>query len=483
MRILVSTLLLLITLTAGAWASVEIPSISREYRGVWLSTVSNIDWPSRPGLPSRQQQEELIAILDRAQEMNLNMVLFQVRPAADAFYLSDIEPWSRWLTGQQGRAPGVPWDPLEFAVREAHARGLELHAWVNPFRAGTDNGPYSEKHVSRKHPELVVQYGKYLWINPTKEAAQQYVLRVIEDLLQRYEVDGIVFDDYFYPYPQNGIEFPDHGEYQRFKAGGGMLSHAEWRRERVNTFVRRAAEKTHQTRPSARFGISPFGIWRPGHPSGIVGMDPVNEIYADSRLWLTEGWVDWLAPQLYWRIDKDGQEFPKLLEWWAQQNPMNRHVVAGLGLYRLGEGSANNYEAQEVIDQLAIVRRTHGAHGEVHFPMNAIMENKLGVSKQMKKSHYNTPALLPPATWLDSRPPTGPLVSFDNNELSWRHPSLNDVRLWVVYAQTHGKWWIDIVPPQQQSLKLGSGKEPPDVIAVTAVDHLGNESSPAMVRP
>ncbi len=468
---------------SSAQSASEIPPVPREFRGAWVATVSNIDWPSRKNLSTQEQQRELVAILDLAAELNLNAIMLQIRPAADAFYPSAIEPWSVWLTGEQGRAPNPPWDPLAFAIGHAHARGLELHAWVNPFRAATSKGPFATNHISRTHPELVVSYGNYLWIDPTSEEAQRHVLRVIEDVLRRYDLDGIVFDDYFFPYPEAGVSFPDDGGYQRYRSGGGTLSHDDWRRDRVNTFVRRASELVHRTRPQARFGISPFGIWRPGHPAGIQGMDPYVQLYADSRLWLAEGWVDWLGPQLYWPIDKDAQSFPKLLEWWAQQNPRNRHVVAGTGLYRLGESSANAFDAKEVMDQLAIVRRTRGAHGEVHYRMKELMKDTLGVATRMKSGPYRFDALLPAATWLDDTPPRGPVVRFENNALSWQHPEPDDVRAWVVYARTGGKWWVEVVPAQRRSLPLGNGAQKPDLLAVTAVDRLGNESPHAIVRP
>ncbi|HVR44010.1 MAG TPA: family 10 glycosylhydrolase, partial [Thermoanaerobaculia bacterium] len=273
------------------------PEIAREFRGVWVATVKNIDWPSRPGLPAEQQQRELFAILDRAKELNFNAVIFQVRPAGDAMYRSEIEPWSEFLTGEMGRDPG--WDPLAFAVEQAHARGLELHAWLNPYRARHQEprAPASPTHLSVTHPHLVREYGSYLWMDPGEPEVRERTMAVVLDLVRRYDLDGIHFDDYFYPYPENDaagapIEFPDEPSWTRYLAGGGTLARDDWRRENVDRLVRDLSIAIRRDAPRVKFGISPFGNWRPRHPEGIEGFDAYGRIYADSRRWLAEGWVD-----------------------------------------------------------------------------------------------------------------------------------------------------------------------------------------------
>ena len=321
------------------------PQPVREFRGAWVATVGNIDWPSEKGLSSGQQQAELLAILDRAVQLKLNAVIFQVRPACDAMYASKIEPWSEYLTGTMGRAPQPYYDPLAFAIAEAHKRGLELHAWFNPYRArvlGTGS-PTSPDHISKRRPQLVRQYGKFLWLDPGEKQVQDYSLSVIMDVVKRYDVDGIHFDDYFYPYKEKDaagkeMDFPDDASWRRFGAGG-KLSRDDWRRENVNRFIERVYTSIKSSKPWVKFGVSPFGIWRPGYPAQVKGFDSYAELYADSRKWLANGWVDYFAPQLYWSIDSPEQSFPALLRWWAVQNTRGRLLVAGMNTTAAGRGA------------------------------------------------------------------------------------------------------------------------------------------------
>ncbi|MGH7670612.1 MAG: glycoside hydrolase family 10 protein, partial [Gemmatimonadaceae bacterium] len=314
-------------------AAVVAPPVMREFRGVWVATVDNIDWPSEPGLSTTEQKAELTAILDRAAALHLNAVIFQVRPSADALYESKLEPWSAFLTGRMGRPPAPLWDPLAFAVREAHARGLELHAWFNPFRARYpgDDGPAASSHVSRRLPGLVHQYGRYEWMDPGSAETRAMAIRVILDVVKRYDVDGVHIDDTFYPYPVSrggrDVPFPDDATYRAYRKRGGTLSHDDWRRHSVDLFVEQLYHAVKQVKPWVKVGISPFGIWRPGNPPSVKGLDAYASIFADSRLWLANGWVDYLAPQLYWPIEPKQQSFPALLKWWAAQNTAGRILV------------------------------------------------------------------------------------------------------------------------------------------------------------
>ncbi len=309
-------------------------SVRAEFRGAWVATVHNLDWPSRPGLSAAAQQAELRAILDRARSLKLSAILFQVRPMSDALYASETEPWSQFLTGKQGQSPG--YDPLAFAIREAHARGLELHAWINPFRAASNaRATLSAQHVARRHPEWVRRYGAQLWLDPGEPAARAYVLGIFEDIVRRYDLDGVHIDDYFYPYPlKGGAAFPDDASWQRFGLTSG-LSRADWRRENINDFVRSMYRRVKTLKPGVLVGISPFGIWRPGVPAGTTAqLDPFAHLFADSRKWLAEGWCDYLAPQLYWNIEGE-QSFPLLLDWWREQSP-GKPVWPGLAVDRIG---------------------------------------------------------------------------------------------------------------------------------------------------
>ena len=364
----------------------EVPS-DHDFRGVWVATVNNIDWPSRRDLSVEEQKRELIAILDQVSALRLNAVMLQVRPAADALYASSLEPWSEYLTGQMGRPPVPLYDPLAFAVTEAHARGLQLHAWFNPFRAHHPSGrsPIDELHISRTHPELVRRYGRYLWLDPGEEAVRRWSEAVILDVVRRYDIDGVHLDDYFYPYPEKDadgdeIEFPDEVPWSRYRAGGGTLTRANWRRDNINRFVRELYAQVKAARPYMQVGISPFGIWRPGSPEQIRGFDAYASIYADSRLWLQQGWVDYLAPQLYWPIGKPQQSFPVLLRWWTAQSTLGRPIWPGLSVSRLASPSRpKGWPAAEIAEQMRIARTTRGAGGFILFSMRALMEDRGGV--------------------------------------------------------------------------------------------------------
>ncbi|MCX6922089.1 MAG: family 10 glycosylhydrolase, partial [Verrucomicrobia bacterium] len=347
------------------------PEPVREFRGVWVATVANIDWPSVKTLSTREQQAELRAILDRAAQLKLNVVIFQIRPACDALYASRFEPWSEFLTGTMGKPPEPFYDPLAFAVEEAHKRGLELHAWFNPYRArllGTKS-PAAPNHISRARPQLVRQYGEFLWLDPGEKEVQDYSLNVVMDVLRRYDVDGIHFDDYFYPYKAHDssgrdLDFPDDLSWRRFGAGG-KLSREDWRRENVNQFIQRVYKSIKAVKPWVKFGVSPFGIWRPTYPPPIRGLDAYAMLYADSRKWLVNGWVDYFAPQLYWEIDAPDRSFRALLRWWAEQNPKGRTLVPGMDSTRIG-GKSNfqaPWQPREIVNQIRLTRTQRGVSG------------------------------------------------------------------------------------------------------------------------
>ncbi len=363
----------------------------REFRGAWVATVYNLDWPSRPGLSAATQKAQLRALLDRAAELKLNAILLQVRPASDALYVSEKEPWSAFLSGREGVSPG--YDPLAFAITEAHARGLELHAWVNPFRAAVHANDYlPPNHVAKKHPEWVRRFGKQLWIDPGEPAAREYVIRVITDIVSRYAVDGVHLDDYFYPYPLRPGEssFPDQSTWQRYGKKSG-LSRADWRRDNINDFVRGMYHAVKRTKPGVRVGISPFGIWRPGVPPTIkAGVDAYAQLFADSRKWLAEGWVDYLAPQLYWSIEPARQSFPVLLNWWRSQSH-GTPVWPGIATERIG----SNRPASEIVRQIELSRRGTNSPGHIHWSMKALMRNQGGIDRLLEHGPYEEKATVP----------------------------------------------------------------------------------------
>lgn len=456
--------------------AVKPPSLNREFRAAWIATVGNIDWPSQPGLTSQEQQAELIAILDRAAALNLNAVIFQVRPASDAFYNSELEPWSEWLTGEMGRAPEPYYDPLEFAVNEAHARGLELHAWFNPFRARTPSDrPASSRHVTRRMPDKVRTYGELKWLDPGDGAVQAHVLRVIADVVRRYDIDGVHIDDYFYPYRERDrrgrpIEFPDDQTYRRYVHGGGQLSRDDWRRDNVNRFVEQLYRTVKNEKPWVKVGISPFGIWRPGHPEGVAGLDAYREIYADAKRWVNEGWLDYVSPQLYWRTSAPEQPYGRLLEWWIRENEHRRHVWPGNFTSRVGDPKAQ-WDAREILDQIRITRDAPGHLGNVHFSMRALMENRLGLADSLVNGPYAEPALVPASPWLDPRVPAAPSLTLHQDANgSWLSIDPKDsvnVRFWIAQLRTNGRWHSIAMSGDRRRLPLAPGTDAAVVFAVS----------------
>jgi len=462
------------------------PSIPREFRGVWVATVNNIDWPSSRHLSVAEQQRELLAILDRAGDLHFNAVIFQVRPAADAVYPSALEPWSEYLTGTMGLAPEPFYDPLAFAVEAAHARGLELHAWFNPYRArhSSGNSPVSEDHISRLHPEQVVSYGDFLWMDPGSTEVQEHSIRVILDVVHRYDIDGVHLDDYFYPYPIQGedgtdIEFPDDRTWNQYVASGGALSRGDWRRRSVDAFVETLYGAVKRDKPWVRVGISPFGIWRPHHPPGIVGFDAWDKLYADSRKWLTEGWVDYFAPQLYWPIERKELSFTTLLEWWQQQNVRGVHIWPGVASSRVASGRPNSVPAMEIIDQIAESRRILPFPGTIHFSMRSLMENRGGLADRLKEGPYSNIALAPRFERLGSVGPPVPAIRMSGSILERARPLTPDERWWVISTRSGSRWETVILPATFTTYTL---VERADEVMVFAVSRTGIESSPVRLR-
>ena len=474
------------------------PAIHREMRGVWVASVSNIDWPSRPGLPVEEQKAELIALLDRAAEIGLNAVLLQVRPAADALYPSELEPWSEYLTGEMGTAPEPLYDPLALAVEEAHRRGLELHAWFNPYRARhpSARSSISESHISRARPDLVRVYGRHLWMDPGEPEVQDRTVAVVLDVVRRYDVDGIHLDDYFYPYKETDlrgdtIEFPDSASFARYRASGGTLGLHDWRRDNVDRLVERLYREIRAEKPRVRFGISPIGTWRPGHPALAGGWDAYGEIFADARKWLLEGWLDYFVPQIYWPIARPDLPFPVMLDWWTEQNPAGRHVWAGLIPDNVGS-AGRGWPASEIVGQVFVTRAQEGASGHVHFSMRSLMppsdsagaEPRDSLVSLLLRGPYSHPALAPASPWLDVEPPAPPRASLGGGAggaVLAVEPAGEEAWLWTVRARRGGRWETRIEPGWRRSIPLAG--ERPDLVLVSAVDRVGNESEPAVVRP
>lgn len=466
------------------------PAVPREFRGAWVATVGNIDWPSKAGLTPQQQQSELLALLDKAVALRLNAIVLQVRPGCDALYASQLEPWSEYLTGTMGRAPEPFYDPLAFAVTEAHRRGLELHAWFNPFRArhAGAKSPVASNHISKTRPELVRKYGALQWLDPGEPAVHDHSLRVILDVVRRYDVDGIHLDDYFYPYPEKTaakkiVDFPDEPSWRKYQKSGGKLARDDWRRDNVNRFIQRLYTSVKAAKSWVKVGISPFGIWKPGTPPGIRGMDSTQEIFADSLKWFQSGWVDYFSPQLYWSIDAPEQSFPVLLKWWAAQNTVSRHLWPGLSAARIGPGRSSD----EIIKQLQLTRAQPGATGSLQWSIKALHQNRDGLADKLVGQVNQKVALVPAMPWLEKDTPPKPVVAFGQDAkqtvsvFRWELPGGSTPRWWLVQTRFNGQWRTELLPGSQITRTLsGADAALPEVIAVTAVSRCGM-MSPAFV--
>jgi uncharacterized lipoprotein YddW (UPF0748 family) len=473
------------------------PPVMREFRGVWVASVRNLDWPSKPGLPPSLAKAELIALLDRAAALGLNAVLLQVRPAGDALYESKIEPWSEYLTGKQGLAPAPLWDPLEFAVREAHARGLELHAWFNPYRAKEPSakGPLASSHIARRHPELVKKYGTQLWMDPGEPAVREEMLRVVLDVVKRYDIDGVHLDDYFYPYPERrrrggSTDFPDDRSWKAYRKRGGTLARDDWRRSNVDELVETLHKAITKEKPWVKFGISPFQLWRPGNPPSITtGLDAYATLYADSRKWFTNGWVDYLSPQLYRRVDEE-RSYGVLLDWWASQNSQNRHLWPGLYTSGVRTGDATEWRSGELVAQVRATRAHGGVTGNVHFSMEAFLTNRDSIGTVLQRDVYAEPALVPASPWMTSGLPPAPEIDLTRPAggytLTIVPGSAAPVRWWLVQIRLDDGWKTHIVDGAERSIPLArwmpASMTAPSRIAVTAVDRAENASPPAVLR-
>jgi len=452
-------------------------SHSREFRAAWVTSVWNKDWPSSPTLTPQQQQTEFIRILDVLQAMNFNAVILQVRPEGDALYASTLDPWSNWLTGTQGRPPNPSYDPLTFAIAECHKRNLELHAWFNPYRARTSRNTVNvSPHLAIANPEAVYTWGNQLWMDPGIKLVQDRTFNVILDVVRRYDIDAIHLDDYFYPYPIAGQTFPDDRTYQAYRANGGTLARNDWRRENVNQLVQRIANGIRAAKPHVKFGISPFGIYRPGQPPGIQGLDAYDQLFADALKWLQQGWVDYLAPQLYWRIDPPAQSYPVLLDWWAANNPKQRHIYVG---NNVGQLDGKSWELEEIERQIAITRQhpSDFVLGNIFFSISTLLTNREGVSDRFRTTTYSTPALAPAMRWLTALAPAIPTgIRASDGQISWNAAPAN-IRAWTLYRRVSDRWTLQqILPAAVRSVAVQPG-----AYALAAVNRLSQESRGVMI--
>lgn len=462
-------------------AKLNLPEVDREFRAAWIATVANINWPSKNNLTTQQQKEEAIKILNLLKDANFNAVIFQARPSADAMYKSDLEPWSYFLTGAIGKAPTPFYDPLEFWIAEAHQRGMELHVWLNPYRAHhTTGGPITNESIVKKMPEQIIKLrnGMY-WMDPSDEKTQDHTSAVIKDLVKRYDIDAIHIDDYFYPYREynGGKDFPDNRTWNDYQKRGGNLSKPDFRRANVNKFIKRIHDEIKAEKSYVKFGISPFGIWKPGFPEGIKGTSQYDELYADAKLWLNQGWLDYFSPQLYWKNDGP-QSFTSLLKWWESENSEKRHLWPGLNTIGLRDVADRPIEIVNQINSTRAILK-NGA-GEIHYSVDGL--SKSPAMLNAVKNAYKTKALIPKSPWIKTSAMDKPILFVENSgnsiNANWNTLDNQKVFQWILYLKYGENWETEILEKNIISQNIPSAKNGKklNTIAVKSVDRLGNES-------
>ena len=477
------SILLVLLFSLSIFAQEKMPKISREFRGMWIASVANIDFPSATNLTADQQRAEIIKLLDLAQELKMNAVVFQARSMGDALYESEIEPSSYFLTGEMGKK--LEFDPLKFAIDEAHKRGILLHAWFNPYRVShaTFKGEFTESHITKRHPEWVRTYNNLQILDPGEKDVPDYVLNVVLDVVKRYDIDGVHFDDYFYPYPDSKqTAFPDDKTWDEYKKSGGKLSRDDWRRKNVDDFIQKTSIEIKKLKPTVMFGISPLGIWKPDDLN-IKGLNAYEAIFADSRKWLQEGWVDYLSPQLYWSSTQNGVKFPTLLDWWKNQNKKKRHIWAGIATYKVDKP---DYGANEIANQITTTRGIlEDNGGNIHFNAKPILNNVSGVRDILRDKSYSKNSVIPQSSWITAPLPASPELTVSINpttkevSASWKDVGETPAFRWVLYWKDATGWKPTILQPNMLNAnlpaQLGVQK-----IAISSIDRLGNLSEPTI---
>jgi uncharacterized lipoprotein YddW (UPF0748 family) len=505
------------------------PAVAREFRAAWISPIWDRgfrDWPSAPGMSPDAQRAELCSLLDHAVSLGLNAVILHVRVAGDALYPTTYAPWSAALSGTSGVGPSPGYDPLAFAVAQAHARGLQLHAWFNPFRAlyPGDHGPIASSHVTKQHPEWIRKYGAQTWIDPGDPVARRFVLQSMLDVVKRYDVDGVHIDDYFYPYRESRvftrrvhhhrvhfrreIDFPDDRTWKKYGRPGGWTDRDAWRRGNIDAFIESLYKGVKAVKPSVLVGISPFGIWRSGTPAGVTGLDSFDEIYADSRHWLDEGWLDYIAPQLYWPVDGAENRFRALDAWWRTENPRGRYVWPAL--YTSHVYGKDPWPVDEIGEEIETIRDsragTNDVPGHIHFRLSALFADNSRLAATLAPL-YTAVALVPAFPWLGASAPTTPVlnvVAADSTasggaggtgsgarSFTLAPGDSVPVRWWMIQTRGRDGKWETTLRPARGGAGGGEGPYPanafgtsdPDEIAVTAISPTGMVSPPAIAMP
>jgi uncharacterized lipoprotein YddW (UPF0748 family) len=468
----------------------------RELRAAWIATVVNIDWPSQKGLNSAQQQQEYVKLLDVLKEVGMNAVIVQVRPAADAFYPSSYEPWSEYLSGTQGQSPAPYYNPLAFMIEQAKQRGLEFHAWFNPYRVSmNDKFEFASNHPAYKHPEWFVKYGGKWYYDPGHPEAQEFVLQSILEIVKHYDLDAVHFDDYFYPYRIANEIFPDSCSYEAYGMNN-FINKDDWRRDNVNYFVSELAARIKAEKPHVKLGISPFGVWRNKDKDADgsdtqAGQTNYDDLYADVLKWLKEGWIDYVAPQLYWNIGFKVADYAVLLDWWSNHT-YGKHLYIGQGAYRIGGKGWENPD--ELNNQIKLNRNYEQVGGSMFFSAKMFLQNKNAINEKMRVI-YRHPALVPAMDWIDAKAPDAPTIDSIHGsqakgvELKWKDAFPPDASYYVIYRFNKGDSITLEDPGKIQAIVQRSPYDSQSWIdhhtekrtqyryVVTAVDRLHNESA------
>lgn len=481
-------LILLIVIHSNIFPQSE--GSKREFRGAWIATVANIDWPKGRTITSGQKVADLVQIFDKLKEANINAVFFQVRTECDALYKSNYEPWSYWLTNEQGQAPEPYFDPLEFAISEAHSRGMELHAWFNPYRVTSDTGAYERfyQHISKTKPDWILKFGKYTMLDPGNPEVQEYILNVIVDVLTRYDVDGIHFDDYFYPYSPK-VSNEDSLTFLKYHRGFTNID--DWRRDNINSLMKRIYQVIKSYKPYVKFGISPFGIVENKY-ADTDGFNSYHIIYCDPLSWIKGRYVDYVIPQLYWEMDHPKAPYRKLLPWWASVTE-DRHLYIGLYSSRF-QNRQYLSKGFEIGNQIEMNRKYETVNGEVFFSAKSIFENQGGLLDSLKNNFYRYHALLPTMKWIDSIPPNkinSLSIQKDTSRIiiEWKEPERNSQAEtaygYVVYRfvnenvdLSNPKNIVQILLPKREKFidKIDKNLVGEITYVITALDRHQNES-------
>ncbi|MBL7765103.1 MAG: family 10 glycosylhydrolase [Chitinophagaceae bacterium] len=486
-------ILILLCLVNGIVVLAQSSAPKREFRAAWVATVGNIDWPSKKGLPSDLQKQEFIDILERLKANHLNAVIVQIRPAADALYDSPYENWSRYLSGVQGQPPSPYYDPLSFMIEESHKRNIEFHAWFNPFRALVEAGknPNTKDHVTFQHPEWFVKYGDKLYFDPGIPEVRAYFIKIVLDVVKRYDLDAVHFDDYFYPYRIAKVEFPDAKSYTRY--GQQFTVKDDWRRDNVNKLIEALGKKIKEEKSWVKFGISPFGVWRnsdkdPDGSATRAGQTNYDDLFADVLLWQRKGWIDYLLPQLYWEKGHKAADYDELIRWWSR-HAYGRHLYIGHGIYQVGTSKKACWNSMTEIENQVNNTRTVGhIQGSAFYSAVAFKKDLCGLNYHMRYSNYPTLALLPTMPWIDSIAPSSPKVSIDKDpggfsKIKWTvdNPSKEKLRF-AVYRIPKGQSKSDLkasfllaITDDYFYVDRSESKQACSYV-VTALDRLNNES-------